>query len=76
MPSPTPARRRGDVHLVPDLPLGAEPDEGPVEHLRAALALLVAHETAHPAVWTYSPELRQAESRLFRALFHVDGRVP
>jgi hypothetical protein len=30
------------------------PEEGPAEHVRNALALLVAHENAHPAVWTFS----------------------
>ena len=51
----------------------AVPAEGPAEHVRHALALLVAHEDAHPAVWTFSPELRAAEARLFRALFEIEG---
>jgi hypothetical protein len=31
--------------------------------------LLVGHENAHPAIWTFSPELRAVEARLFKALF-------
>ncbi len=43
------------------------PEEGPAEHIRNALALLVAHEDQHPAVWTFSPELRACEARLLLA---------
>jgi hypothetical protein len=49
------------------------PEEGPAEHVRNALALLVAHENAHPAVWTFSPELRACEARLFKALYEIEG---
>jgi hypothetical protein len=68
-----PSRRRGDIQLVRDLPLGAVPEEGPSEHLRTALALLVAHETAHPGIWKLSPELPACEARLLRALFQIEG---
>jgi hypothetical protein len=49
------------------------PAEGPAEHIRNALALLVAHENQHPAVWTFSSELRACEARLFKALYQVEG---
>jgi len=56
------ARRRLAFHA-------AVPEEGPAEHIRNALALLVAHENAHPAIWQFSEELRAVEAWLFRALF-------
>jgi len=46
----------------------ALPPEGPADHLRNALQILVNFETAHPAVWEFSPELRAVEALLFRAL--------
>ncbi len=52
------------------------PEEGPAEHIRNALALLVAHENAHPAMWTFCPELRACEARFFQALFQIEGRTP
>ncbi len=64
------ARRR--LALIHD----AVPEEGPADHLRNAIQLLVAHENAHPAVWTFSPELRAAEARLFQALYQIEGRTP
>ena len=51
-------------------------EETPAEHIRNALALLVAHEAAHPAVWQFSEELRAVEARLFRALFRLEGARP
>ncbi len=53
----------------------AIPEEGAAEHIRNALQMLADHETAHPAVWTFSPELRACEARLFKALFKMnEGR--
>ncbi len=57
-------RRLALVHAVPE--------EGPAEHIRNPLALLVAHENAHPAIWTFCPELRACEARLFHALFQLE----
>ena len=62
-----PARRRlAIVHA-------GVPEEGPAEHVRNALALLVAHENAHPAIWQFSDELRAVEARLFKALYQIEG---
>jgi len=61
------------AHARRRLALVRVPDEGPAEHLRNALALLAAHETTHPAVWTFSPELRACEARLFKALVQIEG---
>jgi len=60
---------RGGLTLVPD----TLPEEGPAEHIRNALALLVAHENEHPAIWQFSEELRACEARLFKALFQIEG---
>jgi hypothetical protein len=43
--------------------------EGPGDHIRNALQLLVGHEAAHPAVWEFSGELRAVEALLFKALY-------
>ena len=51
----------------------AVPEEGPAEHVRNALALLVAHENAHPAIWQFSDELRAVEARLLKALYQIEG---
>jgi len=59
------------MQLVTDVsPL---PPEGPGDFVRNALQLLVAHETQHPAVWEFSPELRRIEALLFRAAYALDG---
>ncbi len=60
-------RRLALVHAVPE--------ECPADHLRNAIQLLVAHENAHPAVWTFSPELRACEARLFKALYQIEGKA-
>jgi len=49
------------------------PPEGPADHIRNALQVLTGHENAHPAVWTFSPELRAVEALLFKALFQIEG---
>ena len=51
----------------------AVPEEGPAEHIRHAPAFRVAHENAHPTIWTFSPELRECESRIFKALLQIEG---
>ena len=50
----------------------AVPPEGPADHIRNALQVLTGHENAHPAVWTFSPELRSVEALLFKAL-QIEG---
>lgn len=50
------------------------PPEGPADHLRNALQILVNFETAHPAVWEFSPELRAVEALLFRVLAALEGK--
>jgi len=51
----------------------AVPPEGPADHVRNALQVLAGHESAHPAVWQFSPELRSVEALLFKALFQIEG---
>lgn len=52
------------------------PAESPRELIANAVQILIGHEQQHAALWTYSPELRNVEALLLKAIYALDRTAP